>query len=226
MKDINTLQHAIGYAFHDVSLLRLALTHRSFEERAPGQPGHNQRLEYLGDAALQLVVSEKLYDDYPTASESGLSQGRAVLVCEDSLAACARAISLGCFIFMGKGEETIGARNRDSMLADTMEAVIGAVYLDGGFGAAKALVLALLNGQFDSAMDMNSRLDAKTTLAQMLPPDTKISYKIVRESGPDHARHFTAEVWIDNTASATGEGWTKKDAERNAARAAIKKRRK
>nr|WP_122013479.1 ribonuclease III [Maliibacterium massiliense] len=216
------LEATIGYTFADKELLRLALTHRSFLERAPGVESHNQRLEYLGDAVLQLCVSTELYRRFPRADESDLSQGRAALVCEKSLAACAQEINLGAFLRLGHGEEHNGARSRPSMLCDTIEALIGAMYLDGGAEPAFAFILRLLEGRMAGALAPDARLDVKTALVMALKEDgEKVAYSIVGQNGPDHARVFVAQVTLEGRVLGEGSGPSKKEAEKQAARAAL-----
>lgn len=187
------LQQALGYAFRDPSHLRLALTHPS--TKLPD----NQRLEFLGDAVLEFCVSDMLYQKYPDLHEGELTARRAALVCERTLSVIARSLDLGRYLLMGHGEEQTGGREKPSILADAMEAVLAAVYVDGGYEAARGVIRVLFQEE--------ERLAA---------------YEIVAQSGPDHDRRFTAQVSVQGRAVATGEGNSKKAAEQAAAKAALK----
>ncbi|MGI6003866.1 MAG: ribonuclease III [Christensenellales bacterium] len=216
------LEEAIGYEFKDKKLLHLALTHRSYQEREPGVKSHNQRLEYLGDAVLQLYISQELYSRFPSADESALSQARAALVCEQSLRKRARKLGLGEYLYLGKGEEQAGARDRSSTLADAMEALIGAIYLDGGHDATRQFVMRIFSPFLEDIMNPANWLDVKTSLILLLSATEEIPlYEIVRESGPDHDREFEAEVSYQGKFLGRGIGKSKKEAERQAARNAL-----
>ena len=223
-RKMKELESVIGYTFKDKSLMLLALTHRSYQEREPGVQSHNQRLEYLGDAVLQLVVSMELYKRYPDADESALSQARAALVCEQSLAQCALKLQLGQYMNLGKGEEQSGARDRASTLADAMEALIGAIYLDGGRAAMDPFIKRILGEAQADIMNPANWLDVKTALTMALPISEEIpAYEIVHQSGPDHDRIFEAVATFRGQALGGGVGKSKKEAERNAARDALTK---
>ena len=221
--DFSVLQEKLNYSFHNIDLLYLALTHSSYLNREMTEQAHNQRLEFLGDAVLQLYSSILLYQHFPDANESSLSQARAFLVCEGSLAKFARQIDLGSFLFLGKSEEMTGGRNRESILADAMEAVIGAIYLDGGETAASYFIQNLLNEDLDNSIIPEHRLDVKTTLQLRYADEGIVDYKIISESGPDHAKVFVAGAYLKDRLLATGSGATKKIAQRNAASAALQK---
>ncbi len=201
----------------DAALLVRSLTHRSHAYEAGGTP-HNERLEFLGDAVLGLVVTDTLYNDHPDLSEGHLAKLRAAVVNMRALAGVARAIGLGDYLLLGKGEETTGGRDKDSILADTTEAVIGAVYLSGGKDASSALVHHLLDPLMVEAASIGAGLDWKTSLQEAssgLALGTPV-YRITDE-GPEHEKVFHAEVLLAGKAYGGGTGRTKKDAEQQAA---------
>ncbi|MBR4208666.1 MAG: ribonuclease III [Lachnospiraceae bacterium] len=219
--NLKKLEASIGYTFRDPSYLELALTHSSFaNEHYAGKNRYNERLEFLGDAVLELCSSEFLYRHLPQETEGVLSKRRASMVCEPALAYCAREIQLFQYLKLGKGEEANGGRQRDSILSDALEAVLGAVYLDGGLEPARAIV-------FNHIMnDMEKKTlfyDSKTILQEMLQKDgvNGISYHLVSETGPDHDKHFVSEVQYQNQVIGRGEGHSKKAAEQQAAYEAI-----
>jgi ribonuclease-3 len=214
----SALYEALGHRFNDEGLLTLALTHASF---AATRHQSNQRLEFLGDAVLGFVVSERLYRD-ANADEGHLSRMRANVVREQTLAAAAKAIGLGGLIRLGKGEETTGGRDKPSILADTMEAVLAAIYLDGGLEAARRATMRVLERAIVRALDDGGGQDQKTQLqqlcaaAQIEAPE----YRTLSAKGPPHDPVFTVGVYIADALYATGEGKTKKEAEQQAARRA------
>lgn len=219
---MDELQKALNYRFCDQALLSRALTHPS--TKLPD----NQRLEFLGDAVLEFCVSDMLYRKYPEFHEGELTARRAALVCEHTLSVLARRLKLGDHLLMGNGEEQTGGREKASILADTMEAVLAAVYMDGGYPAVKPLIDHLYQNEEElisqRVKDDKSALQEYTQAHELGLPQ----YDIVGQAGPDHDRHFTAKVTIggDNASSgsmATGEGNSKKTAEQAAARAALKK---
>ena len=216
------LERRLGYEFADSVLLQRARAHRSFanESRDPGEQD-NETLEFLGDAALDLVVGEWLMQRFPAWREGQLSQTRAEIVREDGLAKVARAIDIGPFLRVGKGEEASGGRDKDSLLADFLEALIGAIYLDGGIVAARAFVHAHFASEVPEesleTTDFKTRLQE---LAQTRWKDTPV-YELVHESGPPHERVFQSRVMIEGREHARGEGRTKKGAEQSAARKAF-----
>ncbi|MBR1814113.1 MAG: ribonuclease III [Lachnospiraceae bacterium] len=219
--NLKKLEASIGYTFRDPSYLELALTHSSYaNEHYAGKNRYNERLEFLGDAVLELCSSEFLYRHLPQETEGVLSKRRASMVCEPALAYCAREIQLSQYLKLGKGEEANGGRQRDSILSDALEAVLGAVYLDGGLEPARAIV-------FNHIMnDMEKKTlfyDSKTILQEMLQKDgvNGISYRLVSESGPDHDKHFVSEVLYQDQVIGRGEGHSKKAAEQQAAYEAI-----
>ena len=212
----------LDYVFKDERLLRTALTHSSYAHEN-ARRDFNERLEFLGDAVLELLISDYLYNKYPDESEGDMTRLRAGLVCEPSLSSLARKIGLDGEIYFGRGEELSGGRNRDSILADALEAVIGAIYLDGGLEAARAFVL----GVFDDALknEFGFVADYKTYLQEAIQRDSRepAVYAIISESGPDHEKVFTASVSFGGEVMGVGDGRSKKDAEQRAAYYAIKK---
>ena len=219
--ELDALQRRLGYRFRDESLLELALTHRSraHEDDAP-DPG-NERLEFLGDAVLDLVVSERLMDLQPDADEGVLSRARAAIVNTQALAARARLLELGDFVLLGRGERRSGGADKPSILANVLEAVLGAVYLDGGIEAAQALI----HEEFGHALRAGSDAlrDAKTELQERVQKLGRPvpRYTTVGERGPDHAKEFEVEVSVGGDLVARGTGSSKRTAEQEAARDAL-----
>lgn len=223
---LRELEKKTGYTFKEFSLLKQAMMHSSYtNEKHLPKYRCNERLEFLGDAVLELVSSEYLFKDSPHTPEGELTKTRASMVCEPSLALCARDIGLGDYLLLGKGEESTGGRERDSVISDAMEALIGAVYLDGGFTSAKEFIHRFILTDLE-----NKKLfyDSKTILQEMVQADKsgKITYCLVREEGPDHNKSFEVEVRIGGAAYGEGRGRTKKSAEQQAAYQAILKLRK
>ena len=211
------LEKNIGYHFRDKNLLKAAVTHSSYANENRGGLAYNERLEFLGDAVLQLVTSEKLYKENPNMPEGKMSKTRAALVCEDALANYSKQIELGRFMFLGKGEDNTGGRERPSILADAFEALIGAIFLDGGIAPAKRFILRFLN---DKNLHMH---DYKTLLQEIIQqnPGERLSYIVVKEEGPDHDKNFTVEVHLNSNPIGSGEGKNKKAAEQQAAKEAL-----
>ena len=220
---LEELQKKIGYSFENSELLRSALMHSSYtnEKRLPKYKC-NERLEFLGDAVLELISSEFLYFEDEKMPEGELTKFRASVVCEPSLAFCAREIGLGDYLLLGKGEEVTGGRLRDSITSDALEALIGAVYLDGGFASAKEFVLQYVLNDLESKKLF---FDSKTILQEIVQGNFTevISYHLMKEEGPDHNKLFFVEVRIGETSYGEGSGRTKKAAEQEAAYHAILK---
>lgn len=217
MENIKEFQQQIGYEFKDESLLRRALTHSSYaNEKHLKKFSDNERLEFLGDAVLELVSSEFLYLNYKDMPEGDLTKLRASLVCEPTLAFCTKDLKLSRYLRLGKGEEGTGGRNRKSILSDALEAVIGALYLDGGMRAAKPFILSYILTDIEHKHLFH---DSKTILQEVVQADYKkeLRYELVAEEGPDHARQFTVEVRMENEMLGRGCGNTKKAAEQEAA---------
>ncbi|MBQ1680902.1 MAG: ribonuclease III [Agathobacter sp.] len=214
------LQETIGYQFQNQGLLRQALTHSSYANEKHMKKGmDNERLEFLGDAVLELISSEFLYLNYPDLPEGELTRLRASIVCEPTLALCTKQMDLGRYLYLGKGENQTGGRLRKSVLSDALEAVIGAIYLDGGFANAKEFVLKYILTDIE-----HKKLfyDSKTILQEVVQGMHKVlSYELIAESGPDHDKHFQVAALIDGKEISRGEGHTKKGAEQEAAYAAL-----
>ncbi len=224
--DLAALEARIGHRFADAGLLARALTHRSFaNEQGGGEtPGsHNERLEFLGDAVLDLAVTHLLLERLPEAAEGELSRLRAAVVSERALAALARRLDLGRHLRLGRGEERTGGRDKPSILADAFEALVGAVYLDAGWPAAFALVRAHLQGPIDLAARGEAEPDYKTRLQELVQQRFRIAprYSLLSAEGPDHARTFEVELALGDTVVGRGRGASKKEAEQRAAAEAL-----
>jgi ribonuclease-3 len=224
--ELAEFEDIIGYKFKDRDALVLALTHSSYaNEHNLGKYEYNERLEFLGDAVLEFFVSRYIFEKFPQMPEGGLTKLRAGAVCEGTLAKKAHEIRLGEFLRLGKGEELTGGRNRDSVLADAFEAVIGSVLVDGGIPAAEKYVLGLMTDEINALRDSFMFMDFKTRLQEIVQKTSKLplKYTIVGESGPDHGKVFEAEVLHDGVILGRGTGHSKKEAEQEAAKAAISK---
>ena len=219
-----TLEQKIGYTFRDKALLDNALTHSSYanEHREKGAAS-NERLEFLGDSILGLIVADHLYRTRPDLPEGDLTRIRAALVCENSLVDVAKELDLGSYLKLGKGEESGGGRHRPSIQADAVEAMLAAVYLDGGIGQARKLVHALILGH--EREKTAAGRDYKTALQELIQRESGqvLTYRLTGESGPDHAKIFSMEVLLNGEAIGSGQGHSKKEAEQAAARAAVEK---
>ena len=215
------LQTKLNYQFRDRSLIRTALTHSSYANEHKCQS--NERLEFLGDSILGMVVATYLYRLYPDMTEGKMTRLRAELVCEQSLHRVAGRMGFGENLRLGKGEELSGGRERASILADCVEAVIAALYLDGGFDVARGFIMEnILSELHEGGFAYGS--DYKTELQELVQqkPNQSLSYAMVSESGPDHMKSFTVEVRINGAVLGTGRGRTKKEAEQNAAGHALR----
>lgn len=219
---MKTLEEKIGYTFQDISLLEHALTHSSFANESKGRCTSNERLEFLGDSVLGMVVADHLYRTCPDMPEGELTRTRAALVREESLVEVAQQWGLGQFLRLGKGEELCGGRHRPSIQADAVEAVLAAVYLDGGIGSARKIIHRFV---LERAEPVQATQDYKTALQELVQrtPGSTVSYRLVQESGPDHCRVFLTEVSVSGTVVGSGEGHSKKAAEQMAAKAAFEK---
>ena len=216
-KRMLSFEKKIGYTFRDKKLLRQALTHSSFaNEKRLNKLSNNERLEFLGDAVLELTSSEYLYHEHEKMPEGDLTKLRASLVCESTLALCARELALGEYILLGKGEAATGGIERESILSDAMEALIGAIYLDGGLTSAKEFI-----GRYILSDMEHKKLffDSKTILQEIVQSEYKkqLCYELLSEEGPDHNKKFTVLAHMEGTPLAQGVGRTKKAAEQNAA---------
>ena len=223
---LEELEEKLGYHFHDRRLLEQALCHSSYaNERHMDRLLNNERLEFLGDAVLELATSEDLYLNYPEMPEGEATRTRASIVCEQTLALCARDLGLGTWLRLGKGEELTGGRERDSITSDAMEALLGAIYLDGGFANAKEFVHHFILNDIEHKKLF---FDSKTILQEQIQSETEepLRYELIKEEGPDHNKRFTVTVSLGNDILGTGSGRTKKAAEQEAAYRAILKRQK
>lgn len=212
------LEEKLGYHFNDYEILRNALTHSSFaNEKHLGRLADNERLEFLGDAVLEIVVSEYLYLNYPEEPEGVLTRKRASMVCEPTLAMCAREIELGSYLQMGRGEEVTGGRERDSITSDALEALIGAIYLDGGFESAREFIHRRILNDIETKQLF---YDSKTILQEIIQGfdhPVELDYRLVSEEGPDHDKKFIVEALLDGQVMGSGTGRTKKAAQQEAA---------
>ena len=217
------LEKKIQYKFQNFGLLEMAMRHSSYaNEHHMERLECNERLEFLGDAVLEVVSSEFLYKTFPRLPEGEMTKKRASLVCEPALAFCAREIDLGSFLLLGKGEEATGGRHRDSIVSDAMEATIGAIFLDGGFEPAQTFVLKFILNDLE---DKRIFYDSKTVLQEMVQEggNHPVEYRLLKEEGPDHSKSFTVEALINGESMGTGTGHTKKAAEQAAALEAIRR---
>ena len=210
--------------FDDENLLRTALTHSSFAHQYKNVE-HKERLEFLGDSVLQLTITEYLFIKYSHKSEGELTKIRSLIVCENSLFQIAKNLELASYIRMSKGEELTGGRERASLLADAVEAVIASIYLDKGLEVAKKFILDYFDPIIKKAIKNEIILDFKTRLQELLQKkgEVEISYNLIKFEGPPHRRKFFIDVFINNENFGSGEGYSKKEAEQNAARKALEK---
>lgn len=217
------IESRIGYVFNNKSLLSLALTHTSYANEAKLLKKHNERLEFLGDSVLSIIVSKYLFSNFTSMPEGKLSKTRAALVCEKSLSTFAREISLGEYLLLGKGEDLNGGRDRDSILADAFEALIAAIYIDGGIENAEKFVLKFISKQIENDEDNTAFSDYKTELQEIIQQnkEEKVEYVVVDESGPAHNKCFTVEVHLNSNVIGRGTGKSKKIAEQLAAKEAL-----
>lgn len=225
MENNQKLAERLGYEFRETKLLRNALTHSSsINETHRRYWDNNERLEFLGDAVLEMVISERLYRLLPQEEEGRLTRLRSSIVCEESLAEIGQRLGIGEALILGKGEERSGGRNRSSMIADGVEAIIGAIYLDGGWDQVRTAVLRLFDSVISRALEGKLHSDYKTALQERLQVngDVDIQYVLDGQEGPDHAKVFYTSVAVDGVVLGSGSGRSKKEAEQNAAKAAMK----
>ena len=216
-EQLKELEEKISYHFQDKHLLAQALTPSSYANEHRLDHNHcNERLEFLGDAVLEIVTSDFLYHKYTEKPEGDLTKIRASIVCEPTLAYCAEAINLGSYLFLGKGEDATGGRNRNSVVSDAMEAVIGAIYLDGGFASAKEYIHRFILNDIEHKQLF---YDSKTILQEIIQSrqDGELSYEILKEEGPDHNKSFEVRALVGDQEIGRGKGRTKKAAEQLAA---------
>lgn len=223
MNKVEDLQKSLGYEFKNIRLLEEAVTHSSYaNEQHNKNIHHNERLEFLGDAVLSIVVSDYIFKNCPKLPEGQLTKLRAYLVCEKALFSFAKKINLGSYIKFSHGEKRNGGDKRPSILADAFEAVIAAIYLDGGLESATKFIYQFVLPEIEN-YDDQSQTDYKTQLQELIQqnPNEHIEYEVVDELGPDHDKHFKVEVRIDNNVVGRGGGRSKKEAEQQAAREAL-----
>lgn len=219
-KKLMELEEKTGYHFNNRELLGRAMTHSSYaNECHKSKLECNERLEFLGDAVLEIVSSDFLFHKFPDMPEGDLTKTRASMVCEPTLAYCAEELSLGKYLLLGKGEEATGGRNRNSVVSDAMEALIGAIYLDGGFASAKEFIHKFILNDME-----HKKLfyDSKTILQEVVQGEhEKLTYDLISENGPDHNKSFTVEARVGSRVLGEGTGRTKKAAEQEAAYKAL-----
>ncbi|MFC2020955.1 ribonuclease III [Chloroflexota bacterium] len=226
MADLATLQQTLGVSFKDISLLEQALVHSSYLNENPDLSlTSNERLEFLGDAVLGLIVAEKLYRDYPGFSEGEMTRLRAALVRRETLARIAGAIRLGDYLYMGKGEEAGGGRHKPANLAAALEAVIAAVFLDSGSAIAGDFILRLFDAELEKAVRQGTEVDYKSELQELTQSREQKTpaYRVIEATGPAHGKTFTVEVRLGEAVLGRGTGKSKKAAESEAARAALER---
>lgn len=213
------IEEKLGYKFKDEQLLITALTHSSYANEHGDYLMCNERMEFLGDSVLSVIVAEHIYKNMPSDAEGKLTRLRAALVCEKTLAQFSRELNLGKYLRLGHGEMQTGGNERPSILADAFEALLAAVYLDGGREQAKKMVMRFILPQIENGINDDTR-DYKTLLQEVVQknPEERLSYRQVAESGPDHDKTFTVEVFINSNLIGTGTGHSKKKAEQEAAR--------
>ncbi len=216
------LEKKLGYTFHNSQYLQNALVHSSYANEARGGISSNERLEFLGDSVLSVIVADYLYKHYRSLPEGELTKLRASLVCEKSLCGFSRELELGRFLLLGKGEDHNGGRERDSILADAFEAVLAAIYLDGGIEPARRHVMRFILPELRQPDDEVFK-DYKTVLQEVIQrnPEENVNYVLTAESGPDHDKRFTVEVRLNSNVIGQGTGKNKKQAEQMAAKQAL-----
>ena len=226
--ELLALAQRLGVTFHDIGLLHTALVHTSYANEAQGRVAHNERLEFLGDAVLELASSTYLYTHFPRLPEGELTKTRASIVCSAALAKIAARLGLGEYLLLGHGEEMSGGRARTTNLEDAFEAVLGAIYLDQGWEAARDYALRQLAPEFDQVRHGENLQDYKTLLQELVQktPGSTIAYELLEATGPDHAKHYRYAVVINGKTCGEGEGSSKKQAEQQAARMALARQKK
>ena len=219
---MKALEERLGYKFKNINLLKNSLTHSSYANEVRGGFPSNERLEFLGDSVLSVIVSDYIYKHFSNMPEGELTKLRASLVCEKSLCSFSRELHLGEFLMLGKGEEKGGGRERDSILADAFEAVLAAMYLDGGMEVARKHVMRFVLPELNHTDDEVFK-DYKTALQEIIQrnPEESVSYILTDEFGPDHDKQFTVEVHLNSNIIGTGKGKSKKQAEQMAAKQAL-----
>ena len=221
---MQTLEARLKYKFNNVGLLKNALVHSSYANEVRGNTHSNERLEFLGDSVLSIIVADHIYHKFPNLPEGELTRMRASLVCEKTLCAFSRELGIGEYLSLGRGEDKNGGRERDSILADAFEAVLAAIYLDGGMTAAKNHIMNTVLRDLEHHSDEDSFKDFKTTLQEIIQrnPEESVSYTLLDETGPDHDKQFKVAVKLNSNIIGTGVGKSKKQAEQMAAHQALK----
>lgn len=221
---MQSLENKLNYKFKNIELLKNALVHSSYANEVRGNIHSNERLEFLGDSVLSVIVANHIYHKYPNMPEGELTRLRASLVCEKTLCALSRELEIGKYLLLGHGEDKNGGRERDSILADAFEAVLAAIYLDGGMIAAENHIMNTVLRDLDHHCDEDTFKDYKTTLQEIIQrnPEESVTYTLVDEFGPDHNKQFTVAVKLNSNIIGTGSGKSKKQAEQMAARQALK----
>ena len=222
MSDLVNIQQILGITFNDQTLLEQALVHSSYINENPAFVS-NERLEFLGDAVLGLIIAEKLYRDFPGLSEGEMTRLRSTLVCQETLARVASVNKIGDYLYLGKGEEASGGRRKPANLARAMEAITAAVFLDRGLNTVRDFILNLFGGEMAKAINRGTKVDCKSQLQEIMQSRHRLTpaYRLVETTGPDHDRTFTVEVMTGDTVLGRGIGSSKKLAETDAARSAL-----
>lgn len=223
-ENMKLIEGKIGYVFKEKTNLLLALTHSSYaNEKRNEKLSSNERVEFLGDAVLNVVISEYIYSRFSKLSEGELTKTRASIVCEASLMKCANSIGLGKHLLLGKGEENTGGRARTSILSDAFEALIGSIYLDGGLQEARNFIYTHMHDVIGGSFSGETFVDYKTMLQEVVQKngEMKLEYRILSENGPDHNKMFVVQISLAEKVLGKGEGRSKKEAEQNAAKAAL-----
>lgn len=220
---MDTLEKYLNYKFKNINLLKNALTHSSYANEVRNGITSNERLEFLGDSVLSIIVSDHIYKRFPDIPEGELTKMRAALVCEKALCGFSRELHIGEYLMLGKGEEKGGGRERDSILADAFEAVLAAIYLDGGMEPAKKHVMNFVLRELEHKTEEETFKDYKTVLQEIIQrnPEESVNYVLTDEKGPDHDKTFTVEVRLNSNVIGTGSGKSKKSAEQMAAKQAL-----
>lgn len=225
MTDLIALQQALGVTFKDISLLEQSLVHSSYVNENPDLARiSNERLEFLGDAVLGLIVADKLFQEYPQLAEGQMTKLRSALVRRDALVRITRGIKLGDYLYLGKGEESSGGRYKPANLAAALEAVIAAIFLDQGLSRTRDIVLGLINTELEKQVSQGASIDYKSELQEFTQANRQQvpTYQIIETSGPAHSRTFTVKVSLGDDVLGIGTGKSKKKAETEAARLALK----
>lgn len=225
MNNLDKLQEILGYKFKNINFLENALCHTSYAHENFNKIKSNERLEFLGDTVLNLIISERIYNNKNEINEGNMSKIRATVICEECLYEAALRLQYDKFILLGNGEEKLGGRGKASILSDAFEAVLAAIYLDGGFKVAQEFINRVLGEVTDNAVYKLGEKDHKTKLQEVIQStenSEKISYEIIDEMGPDHQKNYVAVVKLGNKVLGKGTGSSKKEAEQNAADEALK----